>query len=224
MSNEGATKKHRIFLVDDHPLVRESLANLINQQPDMEICGDAEDAESARQGLETAQPHLVVVDISLKSISGLDLIREIRQTFPSILTMVLSMHEESMYAERAFRAGAKGYLIKRETSKAIVEALRKVLAGGLYLSERVALAVAEQLIRSTDSAATPIADQLSSRELEIFGLLGQGITTAHIAENLKLSLKTVQSYCGRIKEKLHLSNSVELLREAVCWYENQRKN
>jgi len=218
---EGPQK--RIFLVDDHPLVREWLTNLINQQPDLAVCGEAETGPQAMQSILALRPDIAIVDISLKDSSGIELIKDLKQSLPSTLVLVLSMHEESHYAERALRAGAKGYIMKRETTRKVISAIRQVLAGGVYISEEIATSLAAQFVTGkTVSAGSPI-EQLSDRELEVFELLGQGRGTRQIAEVLRVSVKTVQAYCARIKEKLNLSSATELLREAVRWYEATRK-
>lgn len=215
-------KKRAIFLVDDHPLVRDWLTQLINNEPDLSVCGGASTADEALSKIAVVQPALAIIDISLQNSSGLDLIKSLRPAYPDLLLIVLSMHEETIFAERALRAGARGYVIKRETAEQIIAAIRKVLEGGIYLNESHALGLAENLIKQADSTPERIEDRLSGRELEIFRSLGQGRKTSQIAEQLNISLKTVHSYCARIKEKLHLSNSTELLREAVCWFEQQR--
>lgn len=209
--------------MDDHPLVREWLANLINQEPDLMVCGSADAVEAAIQGMDQSKPDLVIVDLSLKNSSGLDLIKDIRQAFPDTLAVVLSMHEEVMYAERALRTGAKGYVMKREDSSRIILAIRKVLAGELYLNESLALALAESLVKGSETGSKSAISDLSEREQEIFNLLGQRISTTQIAAQLNLSLKTVQSYCARMKDKLELSNSTELLHEAVSWFESNKR-
>lgn len=215
--------KKRIFLVDDHPVVREWLTNLINQQEEFEVCGDAETAEKALEGMAQKYPDLAIVDLSLKDKSGLDLIKNISRDFPKTQVIVFSMHEEGTYAERALRAGAKGYVMKSESGGKILSAMQKVLEGGVYLSESSVQAMAERLAKAVHSGPERVIELLSDRELEIFRLLGQGKTTNQIADLLNISLKTVQSYCARIKEKLHLSNSTELLHEAICVYEQERK-
>jgi len=217
------TQKAQIFIVDDHPLVREWLTNLINQRPDLVVCGEAEDAAQALQAISTAKPEVAVVDIALKSGSGLELIKDLKQTCPEVAVVVLSMHDELLYAERAFRAGARGYVMKRESTKKIVEAIRAVLDGKRYMSERAAAALAEKLVEGQQVSASPVA-LLSDRELEVFELLGQGQETRLIAESLHISVKTVQAFCARIKEKLKLSTERELLREAVRWQENRPKS
>ncbi len=216
-------KKRTVFLVDDHPMVREWLTQLLDNELDLKVCGEAENMAQALEKIAVLKPDLAIIDISLQMESGLDLIKLIRQKFPETLMLALSMHEESVYAERALRVGAKGYVIKRETTEQITAAIRKILDGGIYLSSDLALGLAENLVNRANSDAKNIREILSSRELEIFSHLGQGKKTSQIAEILCISLKTVHSYCARIKEKLHLSNSTELLREAVCWYEESRR-
>ena len=216
MSAEGRT---RVYLVDDHPLVREWLANLIDQQPDLAVCGEAGSAAAAMSGIGAAKPDVAVVDISLGGRSGLELIRDLKLQHPGVAVLVLSMHDEDLYAERALRAGARGYIMKREVTRNVIVAIRRVLAGGTYLSERLAAALAEKLVRGTPPAPeSPIA-RLSDRELEVFRMLGRGLATRQIAASLRVSAKTVQAYAARIKEKLALSSSTELLREAIRWEE-----
>lgn len=214
--------KARIFLVDDHPLVREWLTNLIHQQPDLTVCGEAESAPQALEAVVKLKPDIAIVDISLKSGSGIELIKNIRTAASEVAVIVLSMHDEGLYAERALRAGARGYIMKRETAKKVIAAIRQVLEGKLYLSERLTSSFAEKFVGGDTSAPNPTVEQLSDRELEVFQLLGQGYETRQIAESLSISMKTVQAFCARIKEKLQLSSATELLREAVRWHENQQ--
>jgi DNA-binding NarL/FixJ family response regulator len=215
-------QKWRIFLVDDHPLVREWLTNLINQQPDLEVCGEAENASGALAGIDRTRPALAIIDISLNAASGLELIKDLCIQHPSVAPLVLSMHEEELYAERAMRAGARGYVRKRETSKNILAAIRCVLGGGIYISKKLSNAMALKFLKGSEGVgvAQSRVDQLSDRELEVFELLGQGRSTSRIAEQLHISLKTVQAYCVRAKEKLGLTTAAELLREAILWKEN----
>jgi DNA-binding NarL/FixJ family response regulator len=223
MTPDTSGSKKRIFLVDDHPLVREWLTNLINQQPDLSVCGEAETAPEAMQAILASKPDIAIVDISLKKSSGIELIKGLKQSSPATAVLVLSMHEESHYAERALRAGARGYIMKRETTRKVISAIRQVLAGGVYISEEIATSLAAQFVSGKPQAQNSPVDQLSDRELEVFELLGQGRGTRQIAEVLRVSVKTVQAYCARIKEKLSLSSATELLREAVRWYEGSRK-
>ena len=208
-------RKSRVLVVDDHPLVREGLANLINAQPDLVVCGQAEDSAQAMAGIVKARPDVALIDISLKNESGLELVKHLRSQFPDLALIVLSMHDESLYAERALRAGARGYVMKREASKNILASIRRVLEGDIYVSERIVNTIALS-VASSREAISPV-DRLSDRELEIFRLLGQGRTTSQIASDLNLSLKTVQAYCARAKEKFGVTSLVELLRAAIRW-------
>jgi DNA-binding NarL/FixJ family response regulator len=214
------TQKARIFIMDDHPLVREWLTSLINQQPDLVVCGEADDAAQALQAIETTTPEVAVVDLALKSGSGLELIKDLKRICPGVAIVVLSMHDEMLYAERAFRAGARGYVMKRESTKKVVEAIRHVLDGKRYMSEQVGAALVEHWADGRQASDSPVA-LLSDRELAVFELLGQGQETRSIAESLHVSMKTVQTFCARIKEKLKLGTERELLREAVRWQENR---
>jgi DNA-binding NarL/FixJ family response regulator len=223
MTPETGTKPKRVFLVDDHPLVREWLTNLINQQPGLKVCGEADSGSEAREKILALRPDVAVVDIALKDSSGIELIKDLKRSCPEVAVLVLSMHEESHYAERALRAGARGYVMKRETTKKVIAAIGQVLAGKLCVSETVAATMAAQFVEGKTLATTSPVEQLSDRELEVFELLGQGRTTRQIAEVLHVSLKTVQAYCARVKEKLNLGSAAELLREAVRWHENAQK-
>jgi DNA-binding NarL/FixJ family response regulator len=216
-SSEETTNKRRIFIVDDHPLVREGLVNLINQQDDLTVCGEAEDAAQALAGIGVARPELALIDISLKTSSGLELVKDLGVHFPLVALVVLSMHDELLYAERALRAGARGYVMKRESTKDVLTAIRQVLGGDVYVSERVVNAMARRLGSSRRAPTASPVEQLSDRELEIFRLLGQGLTTSQIATDLHLSLKTVQAYCARAKEKFGVNSLNELLRAAIRW-------
>ena len=214
--------KSRVFLVDDHPLVREWLTNLLNQQPDLEVCGQAENATQALRGIAETKPNLAIIDIFLDAASGLELVKDLCIQHPSVVPLVLSMHEEDLYAERAMRAGARGYVRKRETSRNILAAIRRVLEGGIYVSQKLSNAMAEKFLKGQEAVgiAQSRVGQLSDRELEVFHLLGHGKSTSEIAELLHISLKTVQAYCVRAKEKLGLTTAKELVREAILWEEN----
>jgi DNA-binding NarL/FixJ family response regulator len=214
--------KRRVFLVDDHPLVREWLTNLINQQPDLQVCGEAENAADALRDIAATSPELAVIDIALNAASGLELIKDLCIQHPTVAPLVLSMHEEELYAERAMRAGARGYVRKRETRKNILAAVRRVLDGGIYVSEKLSNAMALKFLKGQEAVGIPGSrvEQLSDRELEVFQLLGKGKSTSEIADQLHLSLKTIQAYCVRAKEKLGLTTAAELLREAILWEES----
>lgn len=214
--NNNGNSRHNVFIVDDHPLVREGLANLINQQTDMAVSGEAEDSGGAISGIEANPPDVVLVDISLKNESGLELVKTLKNQFPELAVIVLSMHDEALYAERALHAGARGYVMKRETTKNVLTAIRRVLQGDIYVSDRVVNSMAKRMSSRKTAAAEPV-ERLSDRELEIFRLLGQGRTPSQIAEDLRLSLKTVQAYCARAKEKFGVTSLTELLRAAIRW-------
>jgi|SRR5581483_5736064 len=214
--------RQTVFIVDDHPLVREWLTNLIQQQSDLAVCGEAEDGPQALRGIAEKKPSVAIIDISLQGSSGLELIKDLRQVHPSVKVLALSMHDESLYAERALRAGAKGYIMKRESTGRVIEAIRHVLEGKVYASEAVTQAMAAKFAGGRSLVEVSPVETLSDRELEVFEMLGQGLGTRQIAESLKVSLKTVQAYCARAKEKLHLKNATELLREAIHWNETRR--
>ena len=219
-NDDSRAAKHRVFLVDDHPLVREWLTTLINQKDDLEVCGEAESAPAALEAIGKLRPDAAVIDITLASGSGIELIKDLKRCCPKVAIVVLTMHDESLYAERALRAGARGYVMKRETTKKIITAIRSVIEGKLYVSDEFKHSVAEKLFDG--STGESAVGQLSDRELEVFRMLGQGVETRRISESLGLSMKTVQAYCARIKEKLNLANATELLREAVRWWESNR--
>ena len=210
------TRKSRVFIVDDHPLVREGLTNLINGQNDLIVCGEAKDSAEAIHGIAKARPDVALIDISLANESGLELVKHLGRQFPQVALIVLSMHDESLYAERALRAGARGYVMKHETSKSVLASIRRVLEGGVYVSERIVNRMARLSSSHGPVPSSPV-ERLSDRELEIFRLLGQGRTTSEIARDLNLSLKTVQAYCARAKEKFGVTSLTELLRAAIRW-------
>jgi DNA-binding NarL/FixJ family response regulator len=214
--SNGTARTRRVFIVDDHPLVREGLANLINQQIELSVCGEAEDSAGAIGEIESTHPDVALIDISLKNESGLELVKTLQNRFPEVALIVLSMHEEALYAERALHAGARGYVMKRETTKNVLTAIRRVVEGDIYVGDRVVNAMAKRMSSRKTAAAEPV-ERLSDRELEIFRLLGQGRTPSQIAEDLSLSLKTVQAYCARAKEKFGVTSLTELLRAAIRW-------
>jgi DNA-binding NarL/FixJ family response regulator len=213
--------KTKIMLVDDHPLVREWLANLINEEPDFEVCGQAGNAREALGLIGTLSPRITVVDISLEGGSGLELIKDIKALHPKVNTIVLSMHDETLYAERAMRAGASGYIMKREATSKVLSVIRTVLAGGIFFSNTVNALLAQKLVQGSGDKPTMV-EALSDRELEVFQLLGRGCSTRQISEQMNISFKTVQAFCARIKEKLNLTNINELIFHAVRWHESQQ--
>jgi DNA-binding NarL/FixJ family response regulator len=216
--------RKRIFIVDDHTLVREWLANLLRQEPDFEVCGQADSAPAAFAGMSATPPAIAIVDLSLKNGSGLDLIKDLRRTCPATRVVVLSMHEEIFFVERAFRAGARGYVTKRDSTHRIVEAIRAVLAGQVYANADVLAQLTERMVGHSPARQPGSVELLSNREMEVFRRLGEGQGTRKIAAEMNLSMKTVQAYSARIKEKLGLANVSELVREAVRWVETRQKS
>jgi DNA-binding NarL/FixJ family response regulator len=216
-TSEPTTSKKKIFIVDDHPIVREGLALMVNREPDLVVCGDAEEASAALQGINADRPDFLIIDISLSGPDGLELLKSIRTRHPNLPVLVLSMHDESIYAERALRAGANGYIMKQEATDRVLVAVRQILSQKVYVSDRVANRMLQQYISgSTSSKQSSIAD-LSDRELEVFRLIGDGHSTRMIAEELHLSIKTVESYQAHIKDKLSLRTGRELVQRAIQW-------
>lgn len=212
-------KKARVYFVDDHPLVREWLSTLINDQPDLTVCGNAAGAPEALRGVREREPDIVLVDLSLERGSGLELIKDVHHQFPSLPIVVLTMHDENLYAERCLRAGARGYVTKRETATSVIAAIHCVLKGDLFISEAMRTRLAEHCLRRRDADTSEPVTLLSDRELEVFELMGSGHSTRKIAQLMGVSMKTVQAHCAHIKEKLNLADASELLREAVRWHE-----
>ncbi len=214
--------RRRIFFVDDHPLVREWLASMVALESDLEVCGQAEDAAAALVAVPQARPDLMVVDLSLPRGSGLDLIKSMRTQFPGVRLLVLSMHDEASVAERAFRAGAHGYAVKRESGPRIIDGIRTVLEGKFYASPSLTAQLAGRMFGAGARSGQSPEELLSDREMEVFRLRGQGRSPKEIADRLGVSVKTVGSYDARIKEKLGLDDAGELMREAVLWHDRQR--
>ncbi len=208
--------KHRVFVVDDHPIIRQGLALLIDQEPDLEVCGEAEEAETALAAIAAARPDVLLLDISLPGPDGIDLLKAIRATDTELPVLVLSMHDESIYAERALRAGANGYIMKQEATENVLVALRRILRREVYVSDRIASSMLRQMTAGGKAVQTPI-ERLSDRELEVFRLIGEGHGTRQIADELHLSVKTVESYQAHIKEKLALQSSRDLVQRAIEW-------
>ena len=213
----------RVFLVDDHPIVRHGMAQLLAGQPDIEVCGQASEAHAALAALPAAAPDVMIVDLSLGASSGIDLIADIKAQLPRAAVLVVSMHDEQLYAERSLRAGAAGYVMKHEATEAIVRAVRTVAGGGIFVSE----AVSARLLRLWVATGAPgdgsPFDALSNRELHVLELIGRGLGTRAIAEQLQISVKTVESYRARLKEKMNLRSGIELTRFAMRWATDDRK-
>jgi len=222
IKHKAISRKRRILLVDDHPVTREGLARLINHEPGLEVCGEANTATKAVSIIDQLKPDLVVVDVSLgKGASGLELIKDLLARDQKLRILALSTHDESLYAERALRAGAKGYVMKQEPTAEVMEAMRKVMDGEIYLSKAMNERMLQRMTGSTTALLATEIDQLSDRELEVYRLLGQGRGTRQIAGELHLSVSTVETYRTHIKEKLHISSAPELVRRAVEWVHSQ---
>ncbi len=223
MSKEPKPRKAKVFLVDDHPLVREHLRALIEREADLGVCGEAADAPTALELISRQAPDLAILDISLKRSSGLELIKHLKELCPKLRVLVLSMHDEMLYAERSLRAGAMGYITKEEATVNVLSAIRKVLAGQVYLSERMAGRMMKKMVGGTTEEPGSPLEVLTDRELEVFQLLGRGIGTRQIAEELRVGIKTVESYRARIKEKLQLADGNQLLQHAIQWVQNSNR-
>jgi DNA-binding NarL/FixJ family response regulator len=210
--------KSRIFIVDDHTMFREGLRQLIDRELDLMVCGDAAGADEALRSIEELKPDLAIVDLSLSGSTGIELIKTLKNKYSDLPVLVVSMHEESLYAERALHAGANGYVMKQEPAKTVKVAIRKVLGGDIHLSEKMATSLLGKLMRGgqAEPLVSPI-EKLSDRELEVFRMLGQGKMTRQIAEELDLTIATINSFRNRIKEKLGLKNSAELVLHAIQW-------
>ncbi len=220
-SNSSEPVRHRIFLVDDHPVTREGVRVLIDQEPDLVVCGQADSAPAALQLIQRLKPDLAVVDITLKTTSGIELMKNVKALLPDLPVLIMSMHDESLYAERALRAGAKGYVMKHEASDRILTAIRSVIAGDLYLSEKMKEKMLHRLVRSRKNEVVFTIDTLSDREMEVFQLIGNGFGTRQIAEKLNLSVKTIDSYREHLKLKLRLEKGSDLVRHAIQWVRSE---
>ena len=218
-SQKSTTVKKRILLVDDHPLVRDWLAQMINREADLAVCGQAGNAAQASAAIQTWKPAMVVLDLSMEGTQGTELIKDLVTQYPDLSILVLSAHDEMQYAERALRAGARGYVTKQENADVIMLAIRRVAQGETYTSERIASLLLRKLTSGQTPAASPLAD-LSDRQLEIFQLIGRGQGPTQIAEKMRLSVKTVENYIARIKEKLALDDADQLRAYAIECYKD----
>lgn len=216
-SVSGSTQKSRILIVDDHPVLRRGLAALIESEPDLTVCGEAADTRTALEAIEECEPDIAIIDVALDASDGLDLLKEMRNRHPGLPALVLSMYPEAVYAERSLRAGARGYISKQQLDDTVLTAVRKILAGGTYMSETLKDRLATKFVngKTLDSGST--LDVLSDRELQVFRLIGQAKTTREIADSLHLSIKTIESHREHIKHKLGLSTAAELSQRAALW-------
>ncbi len=224
MKIKDGRRRNSIFIVDDHPLMRDGISQLINQQADLEVCGTASSAPEALDALNGIDPDLLLVDISLTGMDGIELIKIVKKRKGRLPMLVLSMHAEALYAERAVRAGAKGYVMKHASADTLLAAIRKVLAGKIYLSPAMTEKLLEKAAGSELTGNETPIDCLSDRELEIFKLIGHGLRPHGIAEELQLSVKTVETYYSRIKQKLNIKDASELLQMAIAWHGDVEKS
>ena len=217
---KSAPIKQRIVIVDDHPMMREGLAQLIEHEPDLVVEAQADSAAQALQTIENSVPDLLLVDISLPDKGGLELIKDVHTLHPTLPILVISMHDETLYAERVLRAGGRGYIMKQEGGKKLMQAIRQVLGGRIYVSDRISAKILENFSGNRGESKSPV-EKLSDREFEVFQLLGQGQATREIAEHLHLSIKTVEVHRANIRKKLELATGNELVRYAIRWTEAQ---
>ncbi len=216
-SEVSAGRKKKVLIIDDHPVVRQGLAALINQQKEMEVCGQAADGREAMSQIKALSPDMATIDLTLHDSGGLELLKNIKSQYPDLLMLVISMHEEGLYAERVLRAGARGYIMKHVATEKLVEAMQKVLAGQIYVSEKMAEKMVRSLVAGGQAGLGASVSSLSDRELEVFRLIGQGYSTRKIADMLHLSVKTIETYRAHIKDKLGLQDAAQLLQYAVQW-------
>jgi len=209
--------KRKVFVLDDHPIVRAGLTMLINREPDLAVCGDAEEMATALHLIDSLRPDILVVDISLNGPDGLDVLKHVRTKEPTLPVLILSMHDETLYAERALRAGANGYIMKQEATERVLVALRRILNREIYVSDRIANKMLRHFVGGASVSQRSPLEELSDRELEVLRLIGEGHGTREIAEELHLSVKTVETYQCHLKEKLGLKNSRELVQYAIQW-------
>jgi DNA-binding NarL/FixJ family response regulator len=221
MNEQPNSKKARVVIVEDHPMFRERLAHLINKEEDMMVCGETDNAAEGLVLIKRLRPSLAIVDITLKVSGGLDLLKDLRAHEIDLPVLILSMHDESLYAERALRAGAKGYITKHEASAKVMIAIRQVLRGEIYLDPPVMARILHRIVGADRDAVVRPIDRLTDRELAVFELIGQGRTTREISNRLHVGLTTVDTYRARIKEKLNLENAAQLHAESTRWVQNR---
>jgi DNA-binding NarL/FixJ family response regulator len=220
-ASQTAKAKKRVLIVDDHPMMREGLAQLVNHEPDLRVSGQAETAAQALAAIAQDRPDLILLDISLPGRSGLELIKDLQSLHPGLPVLVISMHDEALYAERVLRAGGRGYIMKHEGGQKLMAAIRRVLQGQIYVSERISAKILEVFSGQRPQGTASPLEQLTDREFEVFELLGQGRSSRQIAEQLHLSVKTVEVHRAHIKQKLKVQTATELVRCAVRWHESQ---
>lgn len=223
-SSESLPAKKRIFIVDDHAMFRDGLRRLIDLEPDLTVCGGAPDAVGGLQGISETAPDLAIVDISLETASGIDLIKTIKHDYEDLPVLVVSMHSESLYGDRALRAGAMGYVMKSEPATTMIAAIRKVLSGNVHISEKMTTFVVSKFVKGESDQLPSLLESLSDRELEVFRMLGQGKGTREIAQEMNVAIPTISSFKNRIKEKLKFKNSTEMILFSLQWFRQGTSN
>lgn len=218
-------KINNVMIVDDHPIVRQGMAQLINREGDMRVCCEAGDADQALEAIAKIEgccdANIALVDMSLPGISGIELVKILRSRFPEMQTLVISTHDESLYAERALKAGAKGYIMKQECTEKVLVAIRHILSGEIYLSEKMRSKMLQRIIDNRFETPTSPVSHLSDKEIDVLRLIGKGFKTSDIASEIKRSVKTIEAHRANLKAKLGLKNSTELVRFAMQWIENE---
>ena len=217
-TNAGKRRVRRVLIVDDHPIVRQGLRRIMENEEDLIVCGEAETARDARTAIKELNPDVMIADLSLKQSDGIELVRDVRAHYPQMPILVLSMHDETIYAERMLSAGANGYIMKQAASELFLLALRRVLDGGIYVSEAVGNNMIQKFAAGGAYISANPIDRLSNRELQILHMIGKGMSTRETAESLNLSIKTVESHRQRIKRKLNLNTGTQLVQYAVNWF------
>jgi DNA-binding NarL/FixJ family response regulator len=217
-----AGRQKRILIIDDHPMMREGLIQLVKKEPDLVVCGEAGDAQEGLKKIEVCKPDLVLTDVTFPGKSGLELLKDIQIMHPGLLVLVISMHDESFYAERVLRAGGRGYIMKQENGKKLMEAIRHVLSGKIYLSEKMSARIVELFSTGRNEAGKSAVETLTDREFELFQLIGRGLNTSQMANHLHVSPKTIEVHRANIKAKFKLKTAAELLLYAVRWEESGR--
>jgi len=217
----STTKAKKIFIVDDHPITRQGLATLISDEEDLTVCGEADNAREALKAISALKPDLAIVDISMTGKTGLELIKDLRAQCLDVLVLVMSMHDETIFAERVLRVGARGYIMKQAGGKVLMQAIRQVLSGQVYVSEKMSARILERISNGRPQEQNSPLEILSDREFEVFQLIGHGLGTRQIAEQLSVSLKTIEVHRAHIKKKLNLADGPALVRHAIRWLETQ---
>lgn len=221
---DGIPERLRIVIVDDHPIVREHLAQLINQESDLTVCAQAEDAPQALTAIAKSHPHLAIVDLSLKGTPGIELIKDLKTRYPRLPVLVLSVYDESRHAERSLRAGARGYIMKEEATEKVMLAIRRVLAGEIYVSDRLTGAMLQRLVRGKAEQSDSPLVQLSEREMQVFETIGRGHGSREVADLLHVSIKTIETHRANIMTKLNITSATELIQRATRWIQTEYAN